>query len=188
MIPKTGPPRQAFSSVTETEIIVNTSGASGENNSQSSVDSYLQPNGQHVKFCYKEEKKDIPKADDRTFAGVTVGSSDFLDLEAFTAVLQSRTPGSAQDTPDPNLVAWEGVDDPENPKNWNSRRKWAAALVVSSFTFITPVASAIVAPAFSAIKAEFQVCFPLAIQVHIVETIRCSSHILTSRPKDKLRT
>jgi len=27
------------------------------------------------------------------------------------------------------LVTWDGKDDPENPKNWTKRQKWAATLV-----------------------------------------------------------
>lgn len=30
---------------------------------------------------------------------------------------------------DPNLVTWNGPEDPENPKNWTFRHKWAAVLV-----------------------------------------------------------
>lgn len=34
---------------------------------------------------------------------------------------------------DPNMVSWDGPDDPENPKNWKMSRKWIATVVVSSF-------------------------------------------------------
>lgn len=30
---------------------------------------------------------------------------------------------------DPFLVTWIGNDDPENPKNWTKRQKWAATFV-----------------------------------------------------------
>jgi hypothetical protein len=33
------------------------------------------------------------------------------------------------ETKNPNLVTWDGPDDPENPKNWTSRRKWAATII-----------------------------------------------------------
>lgn len=73
---------------------------------------------------------------------------------------------------DPFLVIWKDGDDPENPKNWTRRRKWAATLVsmlhyityftanrcrikaVASFTFISPVSSSIVAPATEEISAS----------------------------------
>lgn len=58
---------------------------------------------------------------------------------------------------DPNVVSWEGPEDPGNPKNWSLRRKWAACLVVSSFTFISPVSSSMVAPALPAIAKELGV-------------------------------
>lgn len=54
-------------------------------------------------------------------------------------------------------MTWNGPDDPENPKNWTKRRRWAATLVVSSFTFISPVSSSMVAPAISSIASEFKI-------------------------------
>ena len=33
------------------------------------------------------------------------------------------------DAPDPNVVTWQGKDDPANPKNWPRKRKWAATFV-----------------------------------------------------------
>ncbi|KAI4094394.1 MAG: hypothetical protein L6R37_007244 [Teloschistes peruensis] len=61
------------------------------------------------------------------------------------------------DTPekDPNLVTWDGPTDPQNPKNWSIKRKWAATFVVSSFTFISPVSSSMVAPALKVIAQDF---------------------------------
>ncbi|EEH10067.1 polyamine transporter 1 [Histoplasma capsulatum G186AR] len=56
---------------------------------------------------------------------------------------------------DPNLVTWSGPEDPENPLNWSRPAKWAAVLIVSSFTFISPVSSTMVAPALAAIGKEF---------------------------------
>ena len=54
-------------------------------------------------------------------------------------------------------VGWEGPDDPENPKNWVKHRKWAATLVVSSFTFISPISSSMVAPAIGTIAKDFNI-------------------------------
>ena len=39
--------------------------------------------------------------------------------------------------PDPNIVDWEGPDDPENPMNWKSGLKWGIVATISSITFIT---------------------------------------------------
>jgi hypothetical protein len=54
-------------------------------------------------------------------------------------------------------VAWESPEDPENPKNWTYRKKWAATLIVSSFTFISPVSSSMVAPALNKIGQDLGV-------------------------------
>ncbi|KAI9877951.1 MAG: hypothetical protein M1830_002358 [Pleopsidium flavum] len=58
---------------------------------------------------------------------------------------------------DPNLVTWDGPMDPKNPKNWSRKQRWAATFVVSSFTFISPVSSSMVAPAITSISKEFDI-------------------------------
>ncbi|EKG12399.1 Major facilitator superfamily [Macrophomina phaseolina MS6] len=70
----------------------------------------------------------------------------------------SREKAKADSPPnDPNVVSWDGPEDPANPKNWSLRRKWAACLVVSSFTFISPVSSSMVAPALTSISKDLGV-------------------------------
>jgi multidrug resistance protein len=54
-------------------------------------------------------------------------------------------------------VTWDGPDDPDNPKNWPTNKKWAATITVSLFTFISPVSSSMVAPALTTIAAQFNV-------------------------------
>ncbi|KAJ5177040.1 uncharacterized protein N7482_002917 [Penicillium canariense] len=44
-------------------------------------------------------------------------------------------------------ITQHGPDDPENPRNWPSNVKWHYTLAVSVFTFISPVSSAMIAPA-----------------------------------------
>ncbi|KAK3117020.1 hypothetical protein LTR53_002041 [Teratosphaeriaceae sp. CCFEE 6253] len=70
---------------------------------------------------------------------------------------RQQTNKSSRSVRDPNVVTWDGPADPENPKNWYNRRKWAAVLVVSSFTFISPVSSTMVAPALPAMNADLGV-------------------------------
>lgn len=48
---------------------------------------------------------------------------------------------------DPNLVTWDGPDDPEHPKNWPDSTKWKYTYAVSLFVFISPVSSSMIAPA-----------------------------------------
>lgn len=56
---------------------------------------------------------------------------------------------------DASQVTWTGPDDPENPKNWPSSKKWAATVTVSLFTFISPVSSSMVAPALTSLATDF---------------------------------
>ncbi|CAK5270620.1 unnamed protein product [Mycena citricolor] len=53
------------------------------------------------------------------------------------------------------IVDWDGPDDPQNPKNWSKRKKWAATLVISLFTLISPLSSSVTAPASQKIAKEF---------------------------------
>jgi hypothetical protein len=62
----------------------------------------------------------------------------------------------AQEENDPNLVDWDGPDDPENPMNWTTTRKWAAISVISGITFLTPLGSSIFAPGVPLVMEEFK--------------------------------
>ncbi|KAE8372307.1 FAD binding domain-containing protein [Aspergillus bertholletiae] len=56
-----------------------------------------------------------------------------------------------------NDVTWTGPDDPDNPKNWPTKKKWGAVFIVSCFTFISPVMSSMVAPALQTMKSDFNI-------------------------------
>ncbi len=74
---------------------------------------------------------------------------------------------------DTNQVSWDGPEDPENPKNWSFKRKWAATIVVSSFTFISPVSSSMVAPALSTIASEFHITNEVESQLVLSIFVSC---------------
>lgn len=44
-----------------------------------------------------------------------------------------------------------------NPLNWPNRKRWTATILVASFTFISPLASTMVAPALHTIAVEFNI-------------------------------
>ncbi|KAH9945465.1 MFS polyamine transporter [Epithele typhae] len=70
---------------------------------------------------------------------------------------KERVEDSQESDPSVLIVNWDGPDDPLNPKNWSSRKKWAATAVVSAFTFISPLSSSMMAPASDQIASEFGV-------------------------------
>lgn len=58
---------------------------------------------------------------------------------------------------DPELVTWDGPNDPANPRNFPNSLKWKVTMITSMYTFITPFASSIAAPAALAYNKEFGV-------------------------------
>jgi Major Facilitator Superfamily len=89
----------------------------------------------------------------------------------FEVVVEDGPPSPESKDVDPYFVTWSGPNDPDNPRNWSFKRKWAAVFVVSSFTFISPVSSSMVAPALPivgrdlGIKTEFETAMVLSIFV-----------------------
>lgn len=58
-----------------------------------------------------------------------------------------------------------GPGDPENPQNWPLGKKWAATMVVSGFTFMSPVSSSMVAPALSRLGEELGMSTKVEVQL-----------------------
>ncbi|KAL7926309.1 major facilitator superfamily domain-containing protein [Trichoderma austrokoningii] len=90
----------------------------------------------------------------RTVSEVRDGIANQRDLERGDDAIE-KTPTVRVD--DANVVRWTGPDDPENPKNWLIKRKWAAVFCVSCFTLISPVASSMVAPGLPQISADLHI-------------------------------
>ena len=62
-----------------------------------------------------------------------------IDLEAAHRGSSSseKEPEPNQTEVDPNLVGWDGPDDPNNPYNWVGGLKWGNITIISSITFLT---------------------------------------------------
>ncbi|KAL8724530.1 MAG: hypothetical protein Q9166_007907 [cf. Caloplaca sp. 2 TL-2023] len=75
------------------------------------------------------------------------------DKHSLAAVDEER--GHQQEPQDPNLINWNGPDDPEKPTNWSNGRKYAIVTVISSITFLTPLASSMFAPGIPEVMTEF---------------------------------
>lgn len=89
----------------------------------------------------------------RTVSEVRDGMLNLRDLE----IGEDSNGGPGSKERDPNLVTWDGPDDKENPKNWSLNKKWLDVLLVSLFTFISPISSSMVAPGLPAIGAELHI-------------------------------
>jgi hypothetical protein len=68
----------------------------------------------------------------------------------------STTITTANEEPsDPNIVDWDGPDDPANPLNWSSLKKFGNLFILSMMTFLTPLASSMFAPGVPQLMHEF---------------------------------
>ncbi|KAL6858265.1 hypothetical protein ACO1O0_005725 [Amphichorda felina] len=56
---------------------------------------------------------------------------------------------------DPNIVWWDGENDPENPYNWPTWMKFTNCACISALTFVTPLASSIFAPGVPDLMVDF---------------------------------
>lgn len=57
---------------------------------------------------------------------------------------------------DPNLITWDGDNDPENPMNFSSKIAVTNIGIISLICFVTPLASSMFAPAIPAVMQEFK--------------------------------
>ncbi|KIW17886.1 hypothetical protein PV08_05081 [Exophiala spinifera] len=67
---------------------------------------------------------------------------------------EEKTADVAASEQDPNIVDWDGPNDPEKALNWPNKKKWGNVAVISSVTFLTPLASSMVAPAVPLVMKE----------------------------------
>ncbi|EXJ89742.1 hypothetical protein A1O3_02809 [Capronia epimyces CBS 606.96] len=116
---------------------------------------HYQANARRDELDEEATISDDDASDVETIQEVRFGVRDSRDVEADLAEVKSEK--SARSVKDPNLVTWEGPEDPENPKNWSNGKKWAATLIVSSFTLMSPVASSMVAPALNKIGEDLDI-------------------------------
>ncbi|KAG7192166.1 uncharacterized protein KQ657_002531 [Scheffersomyces spartinae] len=56
---------------------------------------------------------------------------------------------------DPELISWEGPDDPEYPRNWSRATKIHQTFIVALYTLISPMSSSVLSPAMGAIAKDF---------------------------------
>ncbi|KAK0103601.1 hypothetical protein ONS95_005613 [Cadophora gregata] len=88
------------------------------------------------------------------------GDLERQEFERLTEVNEIDEPDikpEPDETVDPSLVTWSSEDDPTNPLNWPNRQRWTATLLVACFTFISPLASTMIAPSLDTIGEDFNI-------------------------------
>lgn len=79
------------------------------------------------------------------------------DAIPYPASSPSGSPTVREEDDEVLIVNWEGSDDPENPRNWAYSRKWSATVIVSLFTFISPLSSSMIAPAAAQMAGDLHI-------------------------------
>lgn len=108
-----------------------------------------------------EESHDLEKQPSQTAAtdlARTLTQTMVPDLEqnvSRTTAPEIQGPKFPETDLDRGLVGWDGQDDPENPQNFASSKKWALLALISAFTFLSPLASSMFSPAVVFMAKEF---------------------------------
>ncbi|RHZ66712.1 MFS transporter [Aspergillus thermomutatus] len=86
-------------------------------------------------------------------------STSSSDLEKNLVVQRENPPSDCFVTQlvTSHLVDWDGPDDLARPVNWHKKRKWLNVTSVAFLTFLTPLASSIVAPAQGLVIESFHI-------------------------------
>jgi hypothetical protein len=81
------------------------------------------------------------------------------DIEKQPSKTETTSPATEQ-YPETDLsrgiVGWDGQDDPNNPQNFSTGKKWALLALISAMTLISPLASSMFSPAITYMAAEFK--------------------------------
>jgi len=83
------------------------------------------------------------------------------DLEKGDEVADNRkveeSKNKEQEAKDPNLIEWNGPDDPENPLNWPNGKKWRVTMALAFMTFCVTFASSVFSNATIAVAKLYGV-------------------------------
>lgn len=98
-----------------------------------------------------------PKASDRSLTLTNMSQlGDERDVERGEKA-PSPVPVQQKEPQDPNLIDWDGPDDPENPQNWSNAKKWAITMILAVMVVTVTFASSIFSTASIAVSKKFDV-------------------------------
>ena len=88
--------------------------------------------GTHVSYIASLETRLEEEIEKNEAAFEHYGGDDPHEPAAFaketpfspTSTVVSRPPSPQVDEEDPDMVTWDGPEDPENPQNWSNRYRW----------------------------------------------------------------
>lgn len=85
-------------------------------------------------------------------------ADDFLaSKEAIGEIEKGPEDAPSKSNEKPEFIDFEGPDDPGNPKNWTTKRRWAITLSMGSLVFTVTFASSIFSVNIGVVKELFDV-------------------------------
>ncbi len=102
-------------------------------------------------------KSELRDDDEETQSNKEKPMIDEYTNELSEAGLPSKDDGFEFHSLDPELVTWDGLDDPKYPRNWSSGKKIRMTAIVALFTFVGPFSSSLLSPSMSLIAEEFNI-------------------------------
>lgn len=91
-----------------------------------------------------ESKNDYDNDDDKSNKS-EVDNEIYNDIPDVSVPLKNF--GGEFSSIDPELVTWEGEDDPDYPRNWSVKKRWFQTVIVAFYSFLSPMSSSILSPA-----------------------------------------
>lgn len=82
---------------------------------------------------------DVEKGQQPDLDGATIRALSERSMSAGSDGVKKKPTAeeTTEQNQDPNIVDWDGPDDPENPMNWPEKKKWLNVAVLSILTIIT---------------------------------------------------
>ena len=107
----------------------------GNDDTRSSVtvaDSSYNPEARHPRSSSNASPENVH--DDASTEKRSANDAPPSRPNSSSTTLSTHTAAPETPVPDPNLVTWDGPDDPENPKTWPARRRWVITIANSLIT------------------------------------------------------
>ncbi|KNG49246.1 proteasome component pre4 [Stemphylium lycopersici] len=119
-------------------------------------DAQDQPHGQTKQAFEQGHDADIRLPDDPFSRDAEKGvESHTHSTHTDERTLSNSSPTEQESDRDPNIVDWDGPDDPANPQNWPAKKKWGIIAALGAVTLITPLASSFFAPGVPQVMRAF---------------------------------
>lgn len=122
---------------------------------QTSTDNRADPRIQRTNSSSSQEtiqSSPIPEEDHPNKEDGSPGRVDDVEKQ------QSTNPSQADSvTKRPDLVEFDGPDDPDNPKNWTKRKRWSITVSGALLTFTVTFSSSIFSVAINPVAEEYNI-------------------------------